>query len=155
MERETVFRKLAGVAIVMLLTALALFVVLQYYPIFPQPQRIVEINLVARQWYYDAEILNKTDSVAQAVTVKTLNSFANTTIVLTKDDLVIIHFRTEDVPHGFAINGYPEVGPYEATPGQTITFQFTADKAGTFIFYCTVFCGPGHPEHRGTLIVLP
>lgn len=148
-------KKLAGVAIVVLLAALGLFVVIQYYPSFTSSQRIVEINLVARQWYYDAMIINKTDALAQAITIKTSNSFANTTIVLMKDDLVIIHYRTEDVPHGFAINGYPEVGPYEVTPGQTVTFQFTADKAGTFIFYCTVFCGPGHPEHRGTLIVLP
>jgi heme/copper-type cytochrome/quinol oxidase subunit 2 len=150
MVNRTIF---LGIAV--LLIAAGLVLASQSLPGPSQPQRLVEINLVARQWYYDATIINKTDPIAQAMTIKTSNSFANTTIVVSKGDLVIIHFRTGDVSHGFAINGYPNVGPYEVTPGQIVTIRFTADKAGIFIFYCTEFCGAGHAEHRGTLIVLP
>jgi len=126
-----------------------------YYPLAPRPQRTVEINMVARQWYFNATIAKSDDPNARATTILLPGSSANTTIVVTKGDLVIIHLSSGDVTHGFAIRGYPDVGPYEVTPGQTITIQFTAEQAGTFTFYCTVFCGPGHSGHEGTLIVMP
>jgi cytochrome c oxidase subunit 2 len=31
--------------------------------------------------------------------------------------------------------------------------QLTPDKSGTFTFLCDVFCGTGHEEMSGTLIV--
>ena len=31
--------------------------------------------------------------------------------------------------------------------------EFTADKAGEFDFYCTVFCGDKHQEMKGKLII--
>lgn len=147
-------RKLITLAIAAVLMVLALAFVYQYYPITPQPQRIVEIDVVAKQWFFDAVLVDSTDPKARVTTIPTPNSLANTTIVVTKGDLVIIHLRTSDLPHGFAIRGYPDVGPYEVTPGQTVTIRFTANQVGTFIFYCTVFCGPGHTDHKGTLIVL-
>ena len=33
------------------------------------------------------------------------------------------------------------------------TLRFTADKAGRFDFLCDVFCGDGHEDMSGTLIV--
>ena len=31
--------------------------------------------------------------------------------------------------------------------------EFTADKAGTFNFYCNNYCGQGHPDMSGVLVV--
>ena len=37
--------------------------------------------------------------------------------------------------------------------GKTEIVEFVADKRGTFEFYCSVYCGEGHSEMEGTLIV--
>lgn len=37
--------------------------------------------------------------------------------------------------------------------GQTVTVDFVANKAGTFTFHCTVFCGSGHSTMTGELVV--
>ena len=41
----------------------------------------------------------------------------------------------------------------DVMPGKTTSIDFTPDKAGTFIYLCDVFCGTGHEEMNGTLIV--
>ena len=64
---------------------------------------------------------------------------------------VVLCVTSTDVTHGFAIDGYPV--SEEIPAGQTIAIRFVADKAGDFTIYCTVFCGPGHPQHKGTLHV--
>jgi len=114
----------------------------------------VELRVEARQWLFNATILKSTDPTTLATTIPIGGSYANTTIVVSRGDLVVIHLSSSDVAHGFAIDGYENVGPYEVAAGQTVTFSFVADRAGRFTFYCTVFCGPGHPNHKGTFIVL-
>lgn len=37
--------------------------------------------------------------------------------------------------------------------GEENAVEFVADKSGTFPFYCNVFCGGGHKEMQGKLIV--
>lgn len=53
--------------------------------------------------------------------------------------------------HGFAISGFDinEV----IRKDQTVTIEFVADKTGTFTFFCSVYCGVGHSNMRGTLVV--
>lgn len=66
-------------------------------------------------------------------------------------DRVILKITSIDVSHGFAL---PEFGISERlNPGNTVTVEFTADKAGSFSFFCNVVCGSGHSGMRGTLIV--
>ncbi len=38
-------------------------------------------------------------------------------------------------------------------PGKLMRVELTPDKAGTFTFFCDVFCGSGHEEMNGTFIV--
>lgn len=53
--------------------------------------------------------------------------------------------------HGF---GLPDFNVNQIVdPGMTETFTFTPDKTGTFRFFCSVPCGPGHSDMVGTLIV--
>ncbi len=57
----------------------------------------------------------------------------------------------EDVDHGFAI---PTLGINQFIgAGETVSVEFTANKAGEHTFFCNVFCGKGHGNMRGTLIV--
>lgn len=70
---------------------------------------------------------------------------------VTLGDLVVIRVKSADVTHGFAISEY---GIQEEVPaGQEIEVRFRATRAGSFTIYCTVFCGSGHPDHKGTLHV--
>ena len=66
-------------------------------------------------------------------------------------DHVTLELVSTDVVHGIYLDGYNlEV---TADPGQTKKLSFTADKAGTFRFRCSVTCGPLHPFMAGKLEV--
>jgi heme/copper-type cytochrome/quinol oxidase subunit 2 len=39
--------------------------------------------------------------------------------------------------------------------GGTVTFEFLADRAGTFPFYCSLTIEDGCREMKGQLVVLP
>lgn len=56
-----------------------------------------------------------------------------------------------DGKHGIAIPAFNvSLKPGEGETGSTV---FIADKAGTYPFFCNVFCGSGHRQMRGELLV--
>ena len=58
-----------------------------------------------------------------------------------------------DRKHGFEIK---ELGiKAELEKGKETVVEFTAEKAGTYPFNCSNFCGFGHRRMRGTLVVEP
>lgn len=61
--------------------------------------------------------------------------------------------RVKDATHGFGLAGYNISLSLE--PGETISFDFVADKEGTFSFYCTEFCSALHLEMAGYLQIKP
>lgn len=68
-------------------------------------------------------------------------------------DLVTIHLTAEDIPHSFTIDAYRIAK--RANPGQTVTFEFRADRAGRFPFYCNLAIDDGCRDMRGELVVQP
>ena len=77
--------------------------------------------------------------------------FTPSIIEVNKGDRVRLIVTSLDVPHGITI---PEYGINERIdPGKPVTIEFTADKQGTFTAYCSVFCGSGHSNMKGKLIV--
>jgi heme/copper-type cytochrome/quinol oxidase subunit 2 len=66
-------------------------------------------------------------------------------------DKVTIELVATDVVHGLSIDGYNL--ETTADPGKTARITFTADKAGSFRFHCTVTCGNMHPFMTGKLKV--
>jgi cytochrome c oxidase subunit II len=56
-----------------------------------------------------------------------------------------------DHDHGFRLDEFHINKKIER--GKTVTVDFTADKAGTFSFRCSNFCGLGHGGMKGTLVV--
>ena len=53
--------------------------------------------------------------------------------------------------HGFKM---PEFGiRTDIIPDQETRVTLTPQKTGTFVFFCDVFCGDGHEEMSGTLVV--
>lgn len=93
------------------------------------PEEIVkEFEVTARQW-----------------------EFVPGSIEVNKGDRVILHVESIDVTHGIWI---PEFGINEKLePGKTVTIDFVADREGTFPLICSVFCGDGHFQMKGKLIV--
>lgn len=66
-------------------------------------------------------------------------------IEVNKDDKVKIIIENTDTLHGIRI-------PDLSIRGDEI-LEFTADKKGEFIWYCTNMCGNGHMQMQGKLIV--
>lgn len=70
---------------------------------------------------------------------------------VSQDDLVKITLKSEDRPTSFAIDAYRIVK--RAAGGHSTTFEFRADQAGTFTFYCNLTRDPGCKDMTGTLVV--
>lgn len=78
-------------------------------------------------------------------------SYAPSTLTVKKGEKVRVNVHSTDVTHGFLI---PEFGVEASVPpGQTVSVEFKPDRAGTFTFRCSVYCGGGHGDMTGTLIV--
>ena len=70
---------------------------------------------------------------------------------VTQDDLVRLTIQSEDFTYSFAIDEYRIVRRVPA--GETTTFEFHADRAGTFRFYSNLTGEGGHAEMQGQLVV--
>jgi heme/copper-type cytochrome/quinol oxidase subunit 2 len=74
-------------------------------------------------------------------------------IEVTEGDVVRIELRTEDIAHSLTIDAYRL--SKRVNPGQPVTFEFRADHAGTFPFYCNLQIDDGCRQTRGELVVRP
>ncbi|MFQ5953349.1 MAG: cupredoxin domain-containing protein [Candidatus Omnitrophota bacterium] len=74
-------------------------------------------------------------------------------IKVNKGDTVKIRLISEDVHHGFFLDGYKV--ETSAHPGQEGSVKFVVDKTGRFNFRCSVTCGEFHPYMVGYLVVGP
>ncbi len=93
-----------------------------------QPLQVKEFNIIAKQWEFEPD-----------------------TIRVKRGDRVRLIIESVDVAHGF---GLPDFGIDEyLNPGDRVVVEFVADKKGVFPFRCTVYCGVGHSDMRGRLIV--
>ncbi|HUE90335.1 MAG TPA: cupredoxin domain-containing protein [Vicinamibacterales bacterium] len=70
-----------------------------------------------------------------------------------QDDLVRITFTSEGRPASFAVDAYRIIKRVGAD--RTIVFEFRADQAGTFTFYCSLTSDPQCRDMKGTLVVAP
>jgi cytochrome c oxidase subunit 2 len=72
-------------------------------------------------------------------------------IRLKKGEPVTLEFTSLDVTMGF--NSMDFNLRIDIVPGRIATLTFTPDKSGEFVFFCDVFCGNGHEEMEGRLVV--
>jgi cytochrome c oxidase subunit 2 len=77
--------------------------------------------------------------------------FVPSEIRLKKGETVTLQLTAPEVPMGFSLPDFSLRA--DIIPGQPTTLQLTPDKAGSFIFLCDVFCGSGHEDMNGTLVV--
>jgi cytochrome c oxidase subunit 2 len=74
-------------------------------------------------------------------------------IVLHKGESVVLELTTADRKHGFAV---PDLGiRADIAPKKVTRVTVVPDKVGTFSFHCSVFCGSGHEDMTGEIVVEP
>lgn len=74
------------------------------------------------------------------------------TISVTQGDTVRLRLRSLDRAHAVAIKAF-RVKTVVPKGGEIVTVEFVADRAGTFAFTCSEYCGSGHSEMKGMLVV--
>ncbi|MBV8210310.1 MAG: cupredoxin domain-containing protein [Burkholderiaceae bacterium] len=72
-------------------------------------------------------------------------------IHLKVDEAIALELRSLDVVMGF---NCPDLKlRTDILPGRVTRLELRPDKAGTFPFFCDVFCGSGHEDMNGAFIV--
>lgn len=94
----------------------------------PAAPAVKTFNITAKQWAFDPA----------SITVKL-------------GDTVKLAVTSKDVGHGLAIRAFGVA--LDIPAGTTQTAQFVANQKGTFPMFCSVFCGAGHSDMHGTLVV--
>jgi cytochrome c oxidase subunit II len=77
--------------------------------------------------------------------------FSPNPIRVKKGEPVKLIITATDHDHGFSLEAFHI--KQKLKKGEPTTVEFTPDKAGTFPFKCSVFCGMGHGGMKGTLVV--
>ena len=77
--------------------------------------------------------------------------FSPSTIRLRRGVPAVLELVALDHVHGF---NAPAFGVRaDLSPGKAVRLRVVPDKAGTFPFFCDVFCGDGHEDMNGTIVV--
>lgn len=92
---------------------------------------------------------NSTPRVIKIVSRKF--EFVPDTIHLKTGETVVLELTAEDVVMGLNAPGLKVRS--DMIPGMVTHLQVTPEKAGRFDFYCDVFCGSGHEEMTGAIVV--
>jgi cytochrome c oxidase subunit 2 len=78
-------------------------------------------------------------------------SFSPSDIALKKGQPAVLEFTSLDFVHGFKI---PDLNiRTDLPPGKTTVVRLTPQKAGVYDFLCDNFCGAGHEQMNGRIIV--
>jgi len=77
--------------------------------------------------------------------------FDPNTITVKKGEKVRLIITALDRDHGFKLEAFGI--NQKLKKGDPATIEFTADKAGTFPFQCSEFCGFGHGRMKGKVVV--
>lgn len=93
--------------------------------------KMVEVDITARQWAYDPGIIE-----------------------VNQGDRVRLKVMATDVMHGLSLDGYDEVNA-KLKVGQPVMIEFVADRPGRWMFRCSETCGSFHPYMIGWLRVKP
>ena len=79
--------------------------------------------------------------------------FSPPRIEVVQGDIVKITLVAEDIPHSFTLADYRIAK--RAAPGSPVTFEFRADRVGTFPWFCNLTIDDGCRQMRGEFVVIP
>jgi cytochrome c oxidase subunit II len=72
-------------------------------------------------------------------------------LVLKKGRPALLEFSAVDFTHGFNLPDFKLRA--DLIQGQVTRVRLLPDRAGTFVFLCDNFCGAGHEEMNGKILV--
>ena len=79
--------------------------------------------------------------------------FTPAVIKLKIGEPVILELTSLDRRHGFKVSDLNIDETIE--PGKATRVRVVPDKAATYDFHCSIFCGSGHEEMTGQIVVSP
>ena len=79
-------------------------------------------------------------------------TFEPATIEAVEGERLRILVKSGDGLHGFEIKKF-KVSKEIPRGAEPVVIEFTASEAGTFPILCSAFCGDGHGDMKGTLVV--
>jgi cytochrome c oxidase subunit 2 len=77
--------------------------------------------------------------------------FVPAAVTLKKGERVVLELVTLDRTHGFKVPGLGIGAPI--APGETTRITIVPEQAGRFPFLCDNFCGDGHDDMDGVIVV--
>ena len=82
-------------------------------------------------------------------------SFEPATVEVIEGDTVRLLVRSADGPHGVEIKAFKvkKAVPRAKEGDSPVTIEFVAAAAGEYPILCSEYCGNGHKDMKGTLIV--
>jgi cytochrome c oxidase subunit 2 len=102
--------------------------------------RIIDIKVVGHQWWWEFDYTNDNIVTADELVVP-VGTVIRTTL------------ESSNVIHSFWI---PQItGKTDVVPGRANEKLFRADTPGTYLGFCTEYCGLQHANMRFQLVVLP
>lgn len=102
-------------------------------------------SAIGTGWRLAAEPMNEVAIAASRF------EFTPETVTVKRGQPVTLVLTSFDRIHGFKI---AEFGiRADIVPDRETRVSLNPDKAGRFTFFCDIFCGDGHDEMSGTLIV--
>jgi len=108
-------------------------------------QRVVDVNVVAQQWWWEFQYDLDGDNDVDFVTAGEL--------VIPEDEEIQLNVTSRDVIHSFWI---PTLnGKRDAVPGQVNPWKIEAGNPGRFPGECTEFCGLSHAYMEKHVVALP
>ena len=79
-------------------------------------------------------------------------AFSPAVIIVRKGEKVTLALKAMDFTHGFQLPDFKL--RRDLVPGQVVNVDFIPDHEGEFDFLCDNFCGSGHENMSGKLIVI-
>src|SRR5689334_7416881 len=80
-------------------------------------------------------------------------AFEPAEIQVTVGERVRLVLRTADGLHGLELEKF-KINKEIPRGNKAVTVDFTASEAGSFPFFCSEYCGDGHDDMKGVLVVV-
>jgi heme/copper-type cytochrome/quinol oxidase subunit 2 len=120
-------------------------------PLVPLLAALVAVGALVMGAWPGQPALRADGSLREFTVTARKYAFEPAMIEVQQDDIVRVTFRAEDIAHSFTVDAYRIAKRVNA--GQAVTFEFRADRAGTFPIYCALRMDEGCRSMQATLAV--